>query len=181
MPNTKKAISPLIATVLLVGFAIVLAGLVSTFIIQKTKEFKPDKLVEDDLLCDNVAIDITAPNTNEVRYISISGTQYKFEGLRLKNKGSFTIHKILINSPGFLPSETPINPEIGLPPENPSDATTSETPIVLGVEKQEDESTQDISIIPIIKHPEQDIYIKCQRAEIKINTQKICTQLGITC
>ena len=111
--KSKKAISPLIATVLLVGFSIVLAGIVTTFVINKTKEFQPEKIIEDDLLCDNVAIDITVPDINLLSYITASdGTTKLLKGLNLTNKGSFTIHKVTINSPGFPSTESPLVPII---------------------------------------------------------------------
>src|SRR3989338_11616931 len=165
--KSKKAISPLIATVLLVGFSIVLAGIVTTFVINKTKEFQPEKIIEDDLLCDNVAIDITVPNPGLLVYtIATDDTTKLLKGLNLINKGSFTIHQLTINSPGFSTSESQLNPVI-LPEEGYDK-------LRLAVADEEDL----ISIIPWIKHPEEEnTYIKCQMSEIKIIPKQICKDI----
>lgn len=163
----KKAISPLIATVLLVGFSIVLAGIVTTFVIDKTKEFNPEKIVEDDLLCDNIAIDITVPDQNALIYETASNVKI-LKGLNLTNKGSFTIHKVTINSPGFPSKESPLNPII-----KPGEGYDQ---LSLGVRDPTIEEV--ITIIPWIKHPEEEnTYIKCQRSEIKIIPKKICEEI----
>ena len=43
----KKAISPLIAWILLIGFTVTMAAFISNWVIQQTKEtFQPEKLLE---------------------------------------------------------------------------------------------------------------------------------------
>src|SRR3989344_2957906 len=86
----KRGISPLIATVLLVAFAVALAGIVSTYVISKTKEFKPEAIVEDSLLCDEVNLGFSVDSDlSNVKCDSITdSTDVKyFKGLKLKNKG----------------------------------------------------------------------------------------------
>src|SRR3989338_391385 len=108
MTMTKRGISPLIATVLLVAFSIALAAIVSTYVINKTKEFKPEAIIEDSLLCDSVALGYSVESTggsDEVlKYDSALSDKegnvilYKLTGLKLVNKGAFNIHRFLINA-----------------------------------------------------------------------------------
>src|SRR3989344_437354 len=96
----KRGISPLIATVLLVAFAVALAGIVSNYVINKTKEFKPEAIVEDSLLCDEVSLGFSVTSVDGDPDVkcerAATGNIKYFKGLKLKNKGSFTIHKYQI-------------------------------------------------------------------------------------
>jgi len=55
----KKAISPLIAWILLIGFTVTMAAFISNWVIQQTKEtFQPEKLLES-MSCEGVSFSIT--------------------------------------------------------------------------------------------------------------------------
>ena len=156
----KKGISPLIATVLLVAFSIALAGIVSTYVINKTSEFDPGAIVEDSLLCDEVNLGflVTDTDISNVDCEDVSGITL-FNGLSLKNKGSFTIRKIQIDSPGIeggIP--TPINENTGIKPSasidqslpftgNFLDAIIKITPSIVDPEENIDDA---INMIPPI-------------------------------
>ncbi len=91
----KKAVSPLVAWVLLIGFTIGVGVLVSNFIIKQTeKTFRPEELAIGSLYCGEVAFTVDSycrdilPNNPE---------GWGLLKLSLKNRGAFTITKIGIN------------------------------------------------------------------------------------
>lgn len=95
----KKAISPLIAWILLIGFTVTMAAFVSNWVIQQTKEtFQPEKLLES-LSCEGVSFSITKickedGNCNKGQdYIGVN-----LKEIQLINKGAFTIRNITILS-----------------------------------------------------------------------------------
>ncbi|MEK6948034.1 MAG: archaellin/type IV pilin N-terminal domain-containing protein [Nanoarchaeota archaeon] len=103
----KKGVSPLIAVVLLVAFSVAMAAFVSTYVINKTKKVNFESFAEDTVLCDSVtlAYDTLKDETtgeNKLKVIPVSGINNLFliTGLKLKNKGSFTIYKLTITAPG---------------------------------------------------------------------------------
>jgi|SRR3989344_1037720 len=94
----KRGISPILSTVLLIGFVIALGAMVSTYLIKQAQDFDPEALIEDSVLCDNVAITpVVAKDENEeLKIVRISGG--KTEGVAFKNKGTFSIHKLTITT-----------------------------------------------------------------------------------
>ncbi len=155
--KNKKGVSPLLAAVLLIAFSIVLAAIVSNFVIKKTKEFKPDVIAEESVYCDSVSLGYKIdPGTYGIGNDLI-------EGIILVNKGTFSIYQLLINTPG-LPSitvrlldtadsskETPISP-------------SGKYPIKLQVG-----SSPEVKIIPIIKDSDTGNFVKCSNKELIIN------------
>lgn len=101
----KRGISPLIATVLLIGFTIAIASIVSTVLINRAKSFNPEDYIGADIYCDSVAM------TSQ-----ISDSTFK-----LVNKGSFTIWQVTVDDlnqklngdDGLSPGET--TPADGFP------------------------------------------------------------------
>ncbi len=55
--KSQRGISPLIATVLLLGFAVALGAIVSTFLIKQAKEFKPESFLEDSPYCETMVLE----------------------------------------------------------------------------------------------------------------------------
>lgn len=91
--KNKKAISPLIATVLLIGFAVALAAVVMTWgggFIKKTTE-ETGSAAEKTIMCANLNLDITGYNCDEGK-ITISNAKdfeiIKFIFRRLDKDGS---------------------------------------------------------------------------------------------
>lgn len=98
---SKRGISPLIATVLLVGFTIVMAGIVSTFIIKQTKEtFNPDKLLEDSTLCDQMVLGVVVSKADDLKIIQGSSINY-LRGVYVQNKGTYAIRGITLTVDGI--------------------------------------------------------------------------------
>lgn len=96
----KKAISPLIGWILLIGFSVAMAAFISNWVIQQTKEtFQPEKFLED-ISCDGVSFSITKICKREPRTCDRQPpgdyTGIKLEGIELINKGAYTIRNITI-------------------------------------------------------------------------------------
>ena len=53
----KRAISPLIATVILVGFTVALGAIVSTYLIKQAKGFNPESFVEESPYCESIVLE----------------------------------------------------------------------------------------------------------------------------
>ncbi len=110
----KKGVSPLIAAVLLVGFSVALAAIVSQFVIKETKKFGPEQFLEDSPFCENVVIEaVKAAGTDPVQISSAGGSGFFYlEGVGIKNKGSFSVRRLVTKSGG---KEIPIilNPNVG--------------------------------------------------------------------
>src|SRR3989344_3410021 len=98
----KKGISPLIATVLIIGFTIAIAGIVTSFLLNSSKDIKFEKFMEDNEFCDQVAISITEAYC--------SGPICP---ITLKNKGSFNIYGVIIHSDTVNTEAMPYFSEIG--------------------------------------------------------------------
>src|SRR3989344_2469009 len=109
--NKKKGVRPLIATVMLVGFAVALAAVVSTFVIKETKKFNPESFLEDSPYCENIVIEAVGglrDTDDEVIPITIKDANsaetdpqkkfYLLDGMGIKNKGSFIVKRYLLKS-----------------------------------------------------------------------------------
>ena len=95
----KKAISPLIAWILLIGFTVTMAAFVSNWVIQQTKEtFQPEKLLES-MSCEGVSFSITTICIDNVVIGDCpEGNKYYFDQIKVKNKGAYTIRNMTILS-----------------------------------------------------------------------------------
>ncbi|HLD10731.1 MAG TPA: archaellin/type IV pilin N-terminal domain-containing protein [Candidatus Nanoarchaeia archaeon] len=103
----KKGISPLIATVLIIGMTIVLAGIVGNFLIKSAKEKDfSNTLGGENEYCDEVAIAITETSGDPTviegyTNCNIGDTYNLYSGLAtVKNKGSFSIYHIIMAPEG---------------------------------------------------------------------------------
>ena len=94
----KKAISPLIAWILLVGFTIPTAAFITNFIIGETERtVETLSYIEEGGFCEGVSLDLMASCKQSSSITCAAGkTPEKLE-LTLVNKGSFTIKKLAIN------------------------------------------------------------------------------------
>ena len=175
----KKGISPLIATVLLVAFSIALAAIVSTYVVQKTKEFKPEAIIEDTLLCDEVYLDyrIDADEdgyTLSYEQVSANLEIYKLKGLKIVNKGAFSIHKYVINSPGLETSEQFLTQNNARKELIPGE----ERELEIGL--RNDPNDKLIKITPIIKDPEKEVFVKCSKRQLIFDHERLCNDVGCT-
>src|SRR3989344_1978458 len=116
---SKRGISPLIATVMLVGFAVALGAMVSTFLIKEAKDFKPESFLEDSPFCEGVVLEplvLAAPNNPGNCQVANqpkprwprttnscplpNSNQCIVEGIVFRNKGSFSIHSVWVSGTG---------------------------------------------------------------------------------
>ena len=96
----RRGVSPLIATVLLIGATIAIAAIVSTFIIQQTKKFEPEKMMGESTFCQDVVLGLKfpdgAPDCQEVADMP-DGCKVIGNPI-LVNKGSFGITKLAVGA-----------------------------------------------------------------------------------
>jgi len=189
MRKNKRGISPLIATVLLVAFAVAMAAFVSTFVIKKTKEFKPASFVEDSALCDSVTLaydiikDPTSTPPDKLKLSLAPGVTntYLIEGLSLRNKGSFSIYKITINAPGQS-SDLDFTKKLASPKGlTPSTSTFAKDPdpgfITFAFKR--DPKNKNIKIVPWVKDPDKDpadpeSNVVCSKKVLLIDPVDLC-------
>ncbi|HLC86514.1 MAG TPA: archaellin/type IV pilin N-terminal domain-containing protein [Candidatus Nanoarchaeia archaeon] len=199
MKRNKRGVSPLIAAVLLVAFAVAMAAFVSSFVIKKTKEFKPESFIQDSALCDGVTLAYEVmknpsevpPNDLKISYGRTSDQNvYTIYGLRLKNKGAFTIYKLTINSPGQQSQDyditkvASISKPDGLKPGESipdSSETDPESGSVIKFPFKVDKKNKNIKIIPWIQDPEKDLgdpekNIICTKRALYIDPIGLCIQ-----
>jgi len=172
----KRGISPLIATVLLVAFSIALAAIVSNYVIQKTKEFKPEKIVEDSLLCDEVnlgySIDPVPSTIPASNWLCTTITSPEIlAGINIVNKGKFSVYKYSVSVEGKT-----IQQEAPAGSYDNNNHLFSSSPILPG-QKQPmffgitgSNSDYTIRIVPIVKNPEvENEFVKCTRSALTID------------
>lgn len=95
----KKAISPLIAWILLIGFSVAMAAFISNWVIEQTKEtFQPEKMLED-MSCDGVSFSLTSICQRQSGTCNKQGSEYtgmSLGSIQIINKGAFTIKDVKI-------------------------------------------------------------------------------------
>jgi len=157
----KKGVSPLISYVLLVGFAIAMAAIVYNFVITQTEKLNPDEMTGTKEICNEMALGVSE--------ICSTGTGIK---LTLSNKGSFTVHKINIDTidaggastiPGTITKDASCSCSTceGLPP---GCITTSKS-VEISYSRSSD--SDEISIVPIRTENYKDTV--CQEGKITYN------------
>lgn len=153
--KNKKGVSPLLGAVLLIAFSIVLAAIVSNFVIKKTKEFKPDVIAEESVYCDSVNLGYKLSENYGTETI---GEVNLIKGIILVNKGTFSIHQLILNTPGLQPIQIKLNPiMLPQPPEN-----TYNIKLQIG-------SNPEVKIIPIIKDSDTGNLVKCTDKQLTLN------------
>lgn len=182
----NKGLSPLIATVLLMAFAIAIAAIVSTYIMNQTKEFKPEKLIEDSLLCDEVSLGYQLVN-NKMCISAVQGTTTKrLDNILIINKGKFSIYGYRISVDGSTNTiDSPVN--IGREAEDIS--TTSNhlyvlkpgkgQPLMFGIKPANapgiEPDERKVVITPIIKNPEvENEKVVCSKSSLTIDYAQWC-------
>ena len=164
----KRAVSPLIATVLLIGFAITLGAIVSTFVIKQTKDFKPESFLEESPYCDGATLEPFAVNSrNPVRATSAGPTR-TLENFGLKNKGSFNVLSVIVKAPGN-PAATSI---IFNPPLRPQ---TNSPALTIQYNSNAARNDPFIKFIPVVEDREEterrrsQALVACAKREITFN------------
>ena len=190
--KNKRGISPLLATVLLVAFTVALAAIVSTFLINKAKAFDPAAIAEQSVFCESVTLGYTiasdpiddfktyssgndpASGKNIPSGITVLGT------ITLINRGSFSIHRLIVTSTGLASRPYPI-----------IDYTTNRTTSIKPGEKYDisiqinpSSTDKSIKIVPMINDSEKSQFVKCPDRQIVIaNYTALCEEVhpGIIC
>ncbi len=165
----KKGVSPLIAAVMLIGFAIVIGTFVSTFIIAKVKQTN-FAAYEDSPYCEQTVLEIvTDPAHPDNFKIEGSGDAFTVKGLALKNKGTFSVYGIVLNAPGKGTQKARYKPEDVLKPGSLNALATAGIPFAGGTETK-------LTIIPEIKDPESETvkYIVCSKAASTMDLKTAC-------
>ncbi len=121
----KRGISPLIATVLLIGFAVAMAAFVSTYIINQTKQIDVEQMIGSDELCSEVSLQVISDDNlcEEVdvpdgTVTSCSTRIMKMPHAAFKNKGAFTIWEFVVNPEQLTSYNFSISNDVGLPPSS---------------------------------------------------------------
>ena len=169
----KKGISPLIATVLIIGFTIAIAGIVTSFLLNSSKDIKFEKFMEDNEFCDQVAISITEADCSGGINCPIT----------LKNKGSFNIYGVIIHSdtvnteamPYFSDDETISDNEILKPGKILKDGATGD-----GIDQAYSLPKEKVTLTPIIKNPEYDGDFDVNNKESQILCTRSTSTIDLT-
>ncbi len=176
--SKKRGISPLLAAVLLVAFSITLAALVSTFIIKKAREFNPDVIAQESVLCDGVSLGYTVSQA-DIGTFGISrpnGAPASVEvlgPLTLTNRGSFSIHRLIITAAG-VPSVQHIftDPPGVLSPQQGNNRAT------ISIQVNRNLPDKEIKIVPVINDTEKNQLVRCTDKQVSIDYVKLCTEVG---
>ena len=177
----KRGISPLIATVLLIGFSVMMAALVSNYIIKQTKEFDIEKMIGSDELCSEVSFQIV-PSSDQERIncvnvddsvgICSEGPVKKLKSASLKNKGSFSIWKLTVNS------ESVGSYEFGADENTPLVTPSGENKIISIDNKISFCDNGKVNIVPHIKDEEGN-FVECpSRTVTLIPSHDFCDAAG---
>lgn len=170
---SNKGVSPLIATVLLIGFSVALAAMVSTFVIQKTKDFDPSSVVASSY-CEQAALAVgSAPATlGESEGSCPTGGDYLLaENLQLVNKGAFTVRKISYTPPGQNSIEFALDPVLA---PGAADVFTFGYCSNLATE-----SGAIFKFTPWIQDPETQEILPCPLQELQVPYSALQSVLGI--
>lgn len=223
----KRGISPLIATVLLVGFTVALGAIVSTYLIKEAKEFNPESFIEESAYCESLILEplvIEGPPNMQPRQpwplsTVVPATQNDndlytqglaecsstadvclIQGLGFKNKGSFSLHSVLITAPGstnqlYLPvrdsnpgqagnvrSITKIGPGKNWGYDDVGTAVVRNLAIAYNPENvhEADETTRIFKVTPQVQDIEKTeergipVIIPCSKQEITFDIGKVC-------
>ncbi len=174
----KKGVSPLIATVMLVGFAVALAAVVSTFVIKETKKFNPESFLEESPYCENIVIEAVQLHDaqgkpRDILIEKLEGGFYTLKGMGVKNKGSFVVKRYIFKSGG---KELPVIPDVG--EGKPGQITQVNGKGLVFFPKDGEERI--IKIQPAVNDPEKEKIIPCPKQEITVNYKTICCSSGVT-
>ena len=195
----KRGISPLIATVLLIGFTVAMAGIVSTFIIKQTKETFNADLLDDSSICDQMSLGVYADATKLV--ISPGTTINYLKGVYIQNKGSYAVRGLVVSTSnnsvdiqytfdsrinkhivtGDLLSLDTLKgdaskQEYYLPPAGTYKFGNPSSPTGIPISKVT--NTYKIKVYPIIFDPEKQKGVKCIKSVLVFDYDEICKSYG---
>lgn len=177
----KRGISPLIAAILLVAFAVTLAALVSTYVINKAKEFHPEEIAEESLLCESVSLGYTADAAISIDAIPGDTSGLQLIGpITLINRGAFSIHQLIITAPGQVSQpypvwDTSVSPAraIALEP-----GANNKYNISIGLNSDLEDKT--IKIVPVVNDTEKVQLVRCTDRQVVIDYTQLCLDVGLT-
>ena len=174
MRINKRGVSPLIATVLLIGFSLAIAAMVITFMTNKAKSLNPEEIVGSSQYCGEVAFQVQAGSCELFPgglegCNNLKATTKVLKDVEIKNKGSFTIRKVKISSPGL---DVPVF-EDNIKPS--SKGTIPELKVCLG-----DDTEGIIRFTPFIKNDKSDKetvpFIPCGQNQVEFNANEFCNK-----
>ncbi len=176
MIKNKRGIGPLLATVILVAVAITLGALVSNYMISKAKAFDPSAIAEESVYCESVTLRYTAYAQETGDFDALDGCPNNnlIGPIYLINSGAFSIHKLIITSPGYE----------SLPPRNIIlEGSTVPGQIIPGgnypirVQINPILDNKNIKIIPVIEDKEKDEFVSCVNRQLVIDYTKLCADV----
>jgi flagellin-like protein len=170
---TKRAVSPLIATVLLVGFTIALGAMISSFLIKQTQEnFKPDVIIKDTEFCDSVSIGYIYNQT----WTTTGDNKNFLTGLRITNKGSYSITNLTIKPKMATEQTKPIIDYIKSDANNIvaveggiKPGKSEEVRFIFNPSAKEDTTVEFIPWIKDYTIKDKNVYIICNDKKLKFN------------
>jgi len=174
--GNKKGVSPLLAAVLLVAFAIALGAIVSNYLIKQAKEFNPEKIAEESVFCESVTLgyDIDDPTNLGFQEKTISGRPFTFfEYITVINRGAFSIHQLIISAGGMASRPYPIYDDAGQI-SNISAGVNNRYNLSINMNRG---SNDEIKIVPVIKDPEKDVFVRCADRQLVINYTQLCIEV----
>lgn len=192
--KNKKGISPLIATVILVAISVALAATISTYLINKAKEFKPGELVEGSVYCESVTLGYDANLDSEDSSmdfeITRGGDGQILKNIVLVNRGSFAIHKLIITAPGYSTLTTNIlieeedSGESVLGKIDPGENNKYSIDIAFRDDQTTNIADREINIVPVICDSEKSecvendkVFVVCPDRKLVINYEELCKRL----
>lgn len=167
----KKGVSPLIATVLLIGFSLAIAAMVITFSIKSTKNTMED--VEKNLAvteyCNEVAYQVEPESCQMVAggvegCNNLGAVTKVLKNVQIKNKGTFSIRKVKVTSIGV---ETPVYDDTIKPNGR---ATIGDIQVCLG-----DETDGIVRFIPFVKDDKEQL-VPCSQIQKEFDANEYCQE-----
>ncbi|MBS3168051.1 hypothetical protein J4216_02935 [Candidatus Woesearchaeota archaeon] len=197
--KNKRGISPLLSAVILVAFVVTLGAVVSSYFIKQAKEFDPNLIAEESVYCDSVGLgydvlDRANFNTHQEGGIdpvtmdpatpgsgrpinfgpNPSPTRRLLSPLTLINKGTFSIHKLIITAPGAGSVTYQIVDSSGATPTLSSISPGQNNKYNISIDLNTGFNDDEIKIIPIINDTEKSQFIRCVNRQIVINYTQLC-------
>lgn len=173
----KKGVSPLLATVLLVAFAIALAAIVSTYVINKAREFDPSSIAQSSVYCDSVSLGYTINDPNLLGFVTKTGG-YKFlSGLTLVNRGTFSIQQLIITAPGQGTRTYPIIDKSVTPYKVGKIKPGADNKYPIELQLNTVSRPEVIRIVPVIMDIEKNQLVECTDRQLIFNYQELCQEV----
>lgn len=167
--TNKKGVSPLVATVLLIGFSLAIAAMVITFSINKTKSTIADveKTMVSSQYCNDVAFQVQ-PESCELVSGGVEGCNNLgavtkvLKNVQIKNKGTFSIRKLKITSIGLEvpPFDDTIKPN--------ARSTVGDIQVCIG-----DDTDGIVRFIPFVKDEKEQL-IPCSQNQKEFDANEFC-------